>query len=210
MKRAVAGLLIAITVLVFSTSLGLAVIHITDFPYQFDIGYLNISEKSGLSDGVILKNYNSILDYLSPFSKKEFSLPTMAYTERASFHFVEVKVVFYYIYILGAASAIILAILTAVKAVSKKTLRVSGAVTLAFPVVIAAAALIDFDRAFDIFHELFFNGATWIVDPKTDEFINILPSAFFLHCGLLISLFWLAAALFQLKIGYAKEKTGRS
>jgi len=210
MKKAIACFLVAITVLLLSTSLGLAVIHITDFPYRFDISYLKISEKSGFSRAVILQNYDAIIDYLSPFSEKEFSLPTMAYTARASFHFTEVKAVFNYIYILGAASALILAIMTAAKSVSKKTLRISGAVTLAFPVIIASAALIDFERTFDIFHELFFNGATWIFDPQTDEFISILPSEFFLHCGLFITLFLLAAALFQLKIGYYKKKAGKS
>lgn len=209
MKRAVAGLLISITVLVFSTALGLAVIQITDFPYLFDIGYLNISEKSGISRDEILQNYDAILDYLSPFSEKEFSLPTMTHTARAGFHFAEVKAVFTHLYILGAAAGLILAILTAMRAVSKKTLKISGAVTLAVPVVITAAALIDFNRAFDLFHEVLFNGATWVFDPQTDGFINILPSTFFLHCGLFITLFWLAAAGLQLIIGYSKQKASK-
>ena len=45
---------------------------------------------------------------------------------------------------------------------------------------------IDFDTTFLIFHRLFFDNDYWLFDPITDPVINILPSAFFLHCAILI------------------------
>ena len=45
----------------------------------------------------------------------------------------------------------------------------------------------DFDRAFVVFHALFFPGKTnWLFDPNEDQIINILPQEFFRSCAILI------------------------
>ena len=206
MKRAVSGFLLAITVLIFTTALALAVIHISDLPYVIDIDLLNISEKSKLSQEEILLNYNAMLDYLSPFSSKAFSLPTLRYTDKASYHFAECKTIFNTVYLLGLISGLILLILAINNALSRKTLKASGAITLAVPAVIGIAVLTNFDWAFNLFHSLLFADSTWLFNPKLDEIINILPSKFFMHCAYTIALFWVAAAAWQLKIGYSKRK----
>ena len=206
MNKAVAGILIAITVLIFTTALGLAVIHTTDFPYVLDIDLLHIGETAKLSRGEMLLNYNAMLNYLSPFSNKPFSLPTLGYTEVASSHFADCKVIFNIVYLLGLISGIILAFLAFNRSVSKRILRISGTVTLAIPAVIGAAMFTNFDWAFNLFHSVLFADATWLFDPKLDEIINILPSAFFMHCGIFIALFWVGGAALQLSIGYSKRK----
>ena len=206
MKRTIAGILLAITVLIFTTALGLAVIHITDFPYVLDIDLLNIGETAKLSRGEMLLNYNAMLDYLSPFSSKAFSLPTLGYTEVASGHFADCKVLFNTLYLLGLISGIILALLAINRSVSKRVLRISGTITLAIPAVIGAAMLTSFDWSFNVFHSILFADSTWLFDPQLDEIINILPSAFFMHCGIFIALFWVGGAALQLSIGYSKQK----
>ncbi|MDR1540873.1 MAG: TIGR01906 family membrane protein [Clostridiales bacterium] len=50
--------------------------------------------------------------------------------------------------------------------------------------LIVAASLIifiasDFDRAFTLFHELFFSNDLWILDARTDLLVNIVPIGFF-------------------------------
>jgi integral membrane protein (TIGR01906 family) len=53
--------------------------------------------------------------------------------------------------------------------------------------VVGGLAAIDFDRAFVVFHTLFFPGKTnWIFDWRTDPIILILPQDFFRNCGILI------------------------
>ena len=145
MKRAIAGILLAITVLIFTTALGLAVIHITDFPYVLDIDLLNISETTKLSRGEMLLNYNAMLNYLSPFSNKTFSLPTLGYTEVASSHFADCKVIFNTVYLFGAIAGLVLAFLAFNKSVSKRILKISGTITLAIPAVIGVAMFTSFD-----------------------------------------------------------------
>ena len=53
--------------------------------------------------------------------------------------------------------------------------------------LVGALAALDFDRAFVVFHALFFPGKdNWLFDPAADEIINILPQEFFRNCALLI------------------------
>ena len=209
MKSAAAGVLYAIAVLMFTTALGLAAICLTGFPYSADVDYLKIPEITGISKSEALQNYDAIINYLSPFSSEEFSLPTLSYTEQAKGHFSDCKYLFNMIYILGGAAALVLVFLSGRRQLSKSTLRVSGAVTLAIPALIGAALAVDFDRAFELFHKAFFSGASWIFNPDTDAFIKIMPSTFFMHCAIFIALFWVAGAVAQLKAGYSKYRSRR-
>lgn len=48
-------------------------------------------------------------------------------------------------------------------------------------------AALDFDRAFTVFHSIFFPGKdNWLFDPATAPVILILPEAFFRSCAILI------------------------
>ena len=207
MKTAVVGILLAITVLLSSTALGLAVIHVSDFPYSADIETLEISESAGLSREELLINYNAVMAYLSPFSNSSFALPTLNWTAVSVGHFADVKTVFNYIYILGALCTLLLLHLSVKKLLNRSVLRVSGLITLLVPIAIALAVFVNFDWTFNFFHSIIFNGDTWLLDPNKDGIIKILPSAFFLHCALFIALFWLAASAVQLKTGYLLGKT---
>jgi integral membrane protein (TIGR01906 family) len=53
--------------------------------------------------------------------------------------------------------------------------------------LIGCFAALDFNRAFRVFHTLFFPGKTnWVFDPSVDQIITILPEAFFRNCAILI------------------------
>ena len=202
--------MLAIAVFLSATALGLAIIHISDFPYSVDIETLEISESSGLSREELLINYNAVMAYLSPFSNSSFSLPTLNWSAVSVGHFADVKTVFNYIYILGALCTLVLFQLSVRKQLNRRILRVSGFVTLFVPAAIALAVFVDFDWAFNFFHSIFFIGDTWLLDPTTDGIIQILPSTYFLHSALFIAIFWLSASIVQLKIGYSQDKTCRA
>ena len=54
-------------------------------------------------------------------------------------------------------------------------------------VIVGGLAALDFDRAFTVFHTIFFPGKdNWLFDPMTDPVILILPEEFFRSCALLI------------------------
>lgn len=207
MKKYAAGILLAILVLLFMTGLGLAVIHITDFPYTLDINRLKISESTGLSREEILLNYNAMLSFLSPFSTSDFTLPTLKYSATGIFHFEQVKYMFNAVYLASFISGMILAILAIKKAVSKNILWISGIVTLLIPALFGIALASNFDSAFTLFHSIFFEGSTWLFNPNEDQIINILPMDFFMHCGYFIAMIWALGAAAQIILSYEKRKT---
>ena len=54
---------------------------------------------------------------------------------------------------------------------------------------VGGLAALDFDRAFVIFHRVFFPGKeNWIFDWQTDPIILFLPQDFFRNCAILILL----------------------
>ena len=58
---------------------------------------------------------------------------------------------------------------------------------LAAGLLIGVLAALDFDRAFVLFHTVFFPGKTnWVFDWRTDPIILLLPQSFFRNCALLI------------------------
>jgi len=70
----------------------------------------------------------------------------------------------------------------------------AGFISLAALLIIIIA--IDFNRAFEVFHLMFFDNDLWLLDPSTDLLINIVPQKFFVNIsiaiGVLISTFSIA------------------
>jgi len=54
---------------------------------------------------------------------------------------------------------------------------------------------INFERAFDIFHRIFFNNDYWILDPRVDLLINMVPIYFFIHISIFIAALILVSSL---------------
>ncbi len=198
MKRILIGLLLAVLTLLAATGLGLGLIHVTDFPYSADIKALRIVETSGLDRQEIMANYNAMMDFISPFSHEEFDLPTLKFSENGKEHFEDCKPIFNGVYIAGAISLLLMAIMFVFKLVDKISLRYSGILTLTIPILLCGIMAVNFDRAFVVFHKVFFNSDTWIFYPNVDEIINILPADFFMHCAIFIAAFWVIAALTEI------------
>ena len=65
-------------------------------------------------------------------------------------------------------------------------------------VVVAALGLLtvliarDFDHAWRIFHEIFFDNDLWLLDPATELLINIVPLAFFITLSIFVGVIFLA------------------
>lgn len=203
MKIVLQAFLLAVGTLLFTTALGLAVISTTGFPYQLDLRYLNISETSGLSRAEIMSNYRAVLSYMNPFSAAAFSLPSLNYTAASIRHFDDCKVLFNAVYLMGEVSGLFLALGAFMRILKKPVLWLAGILTLVIPALMMIVLATNFDRAFILFHTLFFQGNSWRFNPQTDGIIRILPETFFMHCGLFIALFWLigAAALLLLSRG---------
>lgn len=191
--------------------ISLAVIITINFRplYYWDINILNIEETSGLSKEVIKENYNALIDYSSPFYPGELKFPSLAASEYGLLHFAEVKNIFTAFYIL-ATLTLPLGIIIIVQKTKNKDysyLPVSAITAIVLPLLLAFFMSLDFDRAFVVFHKIFFSNDYWIFDPATDPVITILPDTFFLHCALLIIILVILFSIIFAAVYIYKRKT---
>ncbi|HWT76319.1 MAG TPA: TIGR01906 family membrane protein [Mobilitalea sp.] len=156
--------------------------------YYMDINLLHIEAESGYNKAEIKENYDALIDYSSPFFKGDLQFPTMGASQNGLQHFAEVKNIFTSFYILGAIALICAVIIIVYKAKKKdySYQLVSAVTAIVLPLLLGLYMSIDFNRAFLLFHKLFFKNNYWMFDPATDPVITILPEDFFMHCAILI------------------------
>ena len=156
--------------------------------YYPDIDSLNISERSGLPEDEIRANYDVLIDYNNFWGPETLEFPTLAMSETGRIHFEEVKVIFVALEYMAIVTGI-LAIAGAVwmkKQGENLYLKYTSILTVGVPALVGAGIAINWDKAFVIFHKIFFRNDYWIFSADTDPVITILPDTFFLHCAVMI------------------------
>lgn len=185
-------LCIALFFFIITFSIGLP-IYVRPF-YYAHIKPMELADASGYTGDEIIAAYNEVLDYLT-LPGKDFSAGEMKYSEEGAAHFADCKVLFDLNVSVLLASLIVICAIKVLERIKGFKCRLcghrpaffAGIAAVVLPVVIGALAATDFDRAFVVFHSLFFPGKdNWIFDPRTDEIINVLPQDFFMHCAILI------------------------
>jgi integral membrane protein (TIGR01906 family) len=187
------------------------------FIYYLDIDHLNISQTSGLEKEVIIKNYDALIHYNSPFYKGDLELPTLPSSPGGLQHFAEVKTIFTAFYYIAAVSIIISLLIIFYKRNKKENsyLLVSSITVLVIPLITALGSIINFDAMFLLFHKIFFRNNLWIFFPDKDPVITILPDTFFFHSLLVIISFILLGSILLLvsyfwtnsKLQYRRRRT---
>ncbi|MBR2717876.1 MAG: TIGR01906 family membrane protein [Clostridia bacterium] len=66
---------------------------------------------------------------------------------------------------------------------------------LAAVAALAVWGLVDFDGLFVLFHQLSFANDLWLLDPRTDLLIRLMPTGFFIHYAALLCGTWLGMLL---------------
>ncbi len=148
-----------------------------------------------LSSDEIKDAYDEVLDYLT-IPGNEFGTGKLPYREWTESHFADCKALFDLnagAFIISAFGVAVLLILNRRKVFELwKPFKMSitfcsGAYTLAGFAIIGGLAALDFDKAFTIFHAIFFPGKeNWIFNPLYDRVILIMPQDFFMNCAILI------------------------
>lgn len=195
MKNKLCSLLFAVAVFFFiiTFSIGLP-IYFRPF-YYAHIDALDLVEVSGFSKTEIKEAYNEVLDYLT-IPGKEFSVGVMRYSESGEAHFADCKVLFdLNASVLVISAIIIIAILVFSKKgmIERPTLAYlsaefwSAVAAIVLPIVLFGLASLNFEKAFVVFHKIFFPGkSNWLFDSYDDQIINVLPQTFFMNCAILI------------------------
>ena len=140
--------------------------------------------------------------------RADFSAGALAFSQSGADHFADVRGLFLLDLRVLAGTLILLAAALAVCKVKGVRPHLFlgrgpgfwaaaglGAVFL----TVGGLAALDFDRAFVVFHSVFFPGKdNWIFDWRTDPIILLLPQDFFRNCAILILallLAWCAALI---------------
>ncbi len=176
--------------------------------YHWDINYLSIADDSHINEDMIKENYDVLIEYLTDKNIEKLELPSFTMSKEGEVHFVDVKSIFMFIEkimsILGSYSLI--GIIFNVIRKQYHFLKHTALGIIAVPLGILLVAMINFDKAFVIFHNIAFTNDYWIFDPKLDPVITILPQEFFLHSFLLIISIVLTIALILIIIHKMEEK----
>ncbi len=162
--------------------------------YYVHIGPLRLVERTGYTEGEIKTAFDEMLDYC--LGGEEFSTGAMRWSESGKNHFTDVRRLFRLDLRAFAAALAALACLGLLARrggmgpaplLGRGPGFWAGAGLGGVFLLVGALAALDFDRAFVVFHALFFPGKdNWLFDPAADQIINILPQAYFRNCALLI------------------------
>ena len=166
---------------------------------------LDIMSESGLTKELILRNYDCLIDYCSPFYTGGLSFPDFPSSSSALSHFAETKVLFSW-FSLAVPGAFLLGILFVciraqrpqkgrIRQELSRALHLTAWLCFLVPALCFVLFLTDFHKTFYGMHRIFFRNDDWMFNAATDPVITILPERYFLCCGMFIALFLLIAAV---------------
>ena len=192
MKRFLSVLcMVCVCLFLLTVSIGLP-IYIRPF-YYAHIEAFDLAHRSGYSEAQIKAAYDEVLDYLT-LPGREFGTGELPHSADGKAHFEDCKVLFDLNAAILIGSGAVLFVLFAMRR-RWGAYRLGGhsasfwaaVLSLTAPIMIGALAAMDFDRAFVIFHSIFFPGKTnWVFDWYRDPIIRVLPQEFFRNCAILI------------------------
>ncbi|WP_209342805.1 TIGR01906 family membrane protein [Flavonifractor sp. AGMB03687] len=162
--------------------------------YYLQIKTLNLPERTGWSEEVIREAYDEVLDYC--VLGKPFGTGQLAWSESGYSHFADVRGLFLVDFWVLGITAALCAVMLVLRLWKKWVFRPllghgpgfwAGVCAGGLILVVAGLAALDFNRAFVIFHAIFFPGKdNWLFDPNTDQIIQVMPEEFFCNCAILI------------------------
>lgn len=139
------------------------------------------------------------------------------YGEREILHMIDVKALFKLSQWIKVISAIVaigsLLILFKIKALNSsylgKTLMITVGINLSLLLILVLLIQSDFTQYFTYFHEIFFSNDLWLLDPETEVLIQMMPEIFFIKAAIGIGLYYGAALLLMMIIGFLLYKRKR-
>lgn len=167
--------------------------------YEMKYTELNTAEHIGMSNEALFDATFTLLDYLKDERDDILCVHEVKgkereiFDERETLHMVDVKNLYINVKnvcftIVGVGIAALLAMVYFVKS-NKCTLETMlvdlkdgfRQVVLAFIIVISGLlfyALVDFNRFWTMFHQIFFDNDLWLLDPRVSIMINMFPEEF--------------------------------
>lgn len=160
--------------------------------FYLHIGPFGLTDAVGLTVQQVKTAYNEMMDFCIGLTDT-FSVGALNFSQSGMEHFADVRKLFVLdLRVLAVAAVLLFGVffLRRKKPVCLlgHTPGFWGAVGLGTTfLAVGGLAALDFDRAFVIFHRIFFPGkSNWIFDSREDPVISMLPAEFFRNCAILI------------------------
>ena len=195
MKNKFLTVVFGISILLLIISFSIALPIYCRFFYYMQIDGLKLTENTGYSYQTIKTAFDQVMNYLTiPWCA--FGTGSLSYTPEGKAHFADCKVLFMLdtiVLILSLAVVIVLFVLERKKKVNfcrpfGMHVAFTSAISIfALFIILIGLVSINFEKAFVIFHKIFFPGKENWQFTQADEIINILPQQFFMNCAILIA-----------------------
>ncbi len=205
----VLGLAIFLLIITFAISLPVY----CRFFYYLQIEPLKIPQSTGYDYQTIKSAYDEVLNFLTLGG--EFGTGVFNYTEEGKAHFEDCRALFnlnVIVLVVSLATTITLLALDKKKIIklsrpfNMSVAFVSSVAIFIFFALLIGLVAIDFDKAFVVFHKIFFPGKdNWQFSYK-DEIIKALPQQFFLNCAILIGCAIVLTSLTIIAVQLLKRK----
>ncbi|WP_281815102.1 TIGR01906 family membrane protein [Vallitalea longa] len=202
MKSLNVGVSIIVGILLFFvllfTSTEMIAYNINHYKWQFEKHEItretemDLEELTRVTKNMIeyLKGSRDTLDMKAVIDGKEQEV----FGEREKSHMVDVKKLFVIGTYIRNISFIILIVAIAYMVLRNKKLLIVTlsmvkyvfAVIIMLILILGSLLLINFNKYFTIFHEIFFSNDLWLLDPKTDILINMVPEVFFFQTAMIV------------------------
>ena len=170
--------------------------------YQKEYDKYAVTEFVGISKEDLMKVTVDMMNYLkgeretlSDINAKIKGVDnTPFFNEREIAHMKDVRTLFITAIFLRKLLLAVCILCIALVKFTKGSLRkflsntfIFGTLGIIIPSVLTVFLILsDFEKYFIIFHHIFFNNDLWILDPATDNLINIVPQGFFMDMAIRI------------------------
>ena len=173
MKSKLLTAFLILALALFAVSAGIAAPILSRSFYIAHVHALDLPEETGFSEETIMTAYDDVMRFC--LRGGEFSTGELGWTEVGRGHFADVGVLF-----------LLSRRVKPARPLGRGVSFWAGWGVLALFAAISAWGATDFDRAFTVFHHVFFPGKTnWLFDPDLDQIILILPEVYFRNCAIL-------------------------
>lgn len=213
MKEKLLSAALILSLALFAISAGIAAPILSRGFYRAHVKALNLPDQTGWTQEEILGAYDDVMAFL--LKGHDFGTGVLKWSPDGEAHFTDVRGLFQLdlkVFVITAVASMALVLMSRkirpYRFGNRGPSFWAGAGVLILFLLIGAWGATDFDRAFTVFHHIFFPGKTnWLFDPNTDQIILILPEVFFRNCAILAIGVILLLCVIYLILGRKRKNT---
>ena len=204
---------LSLLVLIVSQSIIFPTFFLPFFRHQY--ASQEIADYIGMSDEDLMYVTVELLDYmrarrddLDGIRATVEGVEQEFFSERDKAHMIDVRVLYDQLFLVRNVSFFALLAMIFLLALFRYPVkhllaRCSREVMAGFLIIAAIVAVIivmDFDRAFEVFHLIFFDNDLWILFPPRDRLVMMVPLQFFINISIFIGSLLAGATVFIIAV----------